>query len=183
MRGVTQATYDGYRIAHGKPKQTVREITEIELMEIYRGNYWAVIRGDDLPAGIDYAVFDAAVNSGPIRAAKWLQEAIGVTDDGHIGMITLGAAAEANAEAVIKSMLEKRMTFLMSLSTWGTFGRGWKSRVDGVRRDAIAMAAALASPVQPEHLPEAIPEPPASETVPSAFLDDLRAVLRKHGVV
>ena len=78
-RGVTQRTYDSYRARHGLERRDVRQITDGEVAEIYRGQYWDAIRGDDLPAGVAYCVFDAAVNSGPGRALRWLQAEIGAS--------------------------------------------------------------------------------------------------------
>jgi lysozyme family protein len=37
-------------------------------------------------------------------------------------------------------MCDRRLTFLRTLSTWSTFGKGWERRVEGVRATAIAMA-------------------------------------------
>lgn len=70
MWGITHRTYDAYRRAKGLPTQSVQEITRSEMIEIYRREYWDAVRGDDLPAGVDYAIFDFAVNSGPGRAAQ-----------------------------------------------------------------------------------------------------------------
>ena len=68
MRGVTQATYDAWRKRHGHMPQDVRKITTAELEAIYKRDYWDRCKCDDLPSGVDLAVFDCAVNSGPVRA-------------------------------------------------------------------------------------------------------------------
>lgn len=133
-KGVTQAVYDAYRVNRGVEKRSVRSITTAEIRDIYRRQYWDVIKGDDLPAGLDYAVFDYGVNSGPSRAVKDLQRILKVPADGQLGQITLAAAlkeADKDEEGLIHSYCSKRMRFLRSLRTWGTFGKGWKRRVEG----------------------------------------------------
>ena len=89
MKGVTQRTYDGYRKRLGLPSRPVSQITSAEVGEIYRRQYWAAVRGDELPAGIDYVLFDGAVNSGPVQSIKWLQRALGVSVDGVLGEATV----------------------------------------------------------------------------------------------
>src|SRR3990167_8354222 len=79
--GVTWATYDAFRISKGLPKRSVKLITNAEVTEIYK-QFWDNVRGDDLPSGLDWAVFDFGVNSGPGRAIKELQRVLGVKVDG-----------------------------------------------------------------------------------------------------
>ncbi|MFZ1893647.1 MAG: glycosyl hydrolase 108 family protein, partial [Rhodoplanes sp.] len=64
MRGIIQREYTKYRAGKGLPNQSVRYITEVELQEIYAGNYWKPMLGDRWPKGPDQIVFDIAVNSG-----------------------------------------------------------------------------------------------------------------------
>ena len=45
-----------------------------------------------MPPGLDLAVFDLAVHSGPLRAVRLLQAVLGVEADGIVGPVTLGAA-------------------------------------------------------------------------------------------
>lgn len=130
MKGVTQATYDAWRAKKGLPKRSVKLLADDELAAIYRQEYWDKVRGDDLPAGVDLAVFDFAVNSGVSRAAKYLQAIVGVTQDGVIGPATIAATKAHVANAVTN----KRLSFMQSLSTWPTFGKGWRARIDDIRK-------------------------------------------------
>ena len=126
--GITQNTYNGWRSAKNLPTQDVFNITQAEVAAIYKQNYWDKVRGDDLPDGVDIAVFDFAVNSGVSRAAKYLQSTVGVTQDGVIGPATILACKTYVANQVT----DKRLGFLKGLPTWGTFGRGWANRVNDV---------------------------------------------------
>ena len=91
--------------------------------------YWDPIRADDLPSAIRYAVFDAAYHSGVSQSVKWLQRALGVSDDGAIGPKTLAAAKTADGQALKAKMLGTRLQFMADLPTWPSFGRGWARRV------------------------------------------------------
>lgn len=99
--------------------------------QLYRRLYWAAVRGDDLPGALAFQVFDAAVNHGVGQAAKWLQAAVGVTQDGSIGPVTLAAVAKVNPAALTMLYLSARLFFYPKLSTWPTFGKGWTNRVAG----------------------------------------------------
>jgi lysozyme family protein len=164
--GVTIGTLSGWL---GRPatKAEVRALTVDAVAPIYRKNYWDAVRADDLPAGVDYCVFDFGVNSGPRRAIMALQRAVGVADDGRIGPITLAAAKRKSPEDIITRICSDRLSFMRRLSTWPTFGRGWQRRVEGVEREAIRMALAAAStpaPVIPRTYPPltAVPAPAPS---------------------
>lgn len=139
MRGITIGTYSQWK-GRRMSKEALRAITDEEVAAIYKRNYWDKVRGDDLPSGLDFVAFDAAVNSGPARGAKWLQQALGVAADGKIGPKTLAAAEAANAPVVIEAALNARLAFMRSLRTWPTFGKGWTRRIDGVRKAALALA-------------------------------------------
>lgn len=142
MRGVTQRVYNGYRSRRGLPQRSVRSIEQAELRDIYRSQYWNPIHCDDLPSGLDYALFDYCVNSGPLRATKDLQRVLGVTVDGHLGHSTLTAALQGNTQDTINALLDRRMAFLRSLKTYRTFGAGWTRRVNEVRSSSLNLAGA-----------------------------------------
>lgn len=140
-RGVTQTVYNDWRVANGLAEKNVRDISDAEVMAIYKRRYWDAVRGDDLPAGVDYCLFDFAVNSGTSRAARYLQEAVGVDVDGKIGPVTIGAAKAEFPQDLISAICDARMAFLKRLTTFATFGKGWSRRVEDVRCKARAMAS------------------------------------------
>lgn len=129
--GVTQRVWEDW-VGRPVDEATMRNLKQSDVAPLYRAKYWNTIRGDDLPAGIDLAVFDAAVNSGSFRAAKWLQEVVGATPDGAIGPATLAAIRKWPAKDVIDLFCARRLAFLQKLDNWGTFGRGWGARVHRV---------------------------------------------------
>jgi lysozyme family protein len=142
MKGVTLITYRRH-FGQDKTVEDLRNIPDVELEQIYRSGYWRKCCCDDLPEGVDYAAFDAAVNSGPGRSARWLQAAVGAKQDGAIGPKTLARVKENDPAEVINAMCDRRLDFLRSLSTWSTFGRGWERRVEGVRTTALGLAGAI----------------------------------------
>jgi lysozyme family protein len=140
-RGIIQSEWTAWRKTHSGLPADVWQAPQDQLEKIYHENYWNALHCDDLPLGVDYAVFDYGVNSGTARAQRVLA-GIHVTDPTEI----------------ITAICDERLAFLRGLRTWPTFGRGWSRRVADVRRDAIAMAKAVPShapkPVPPLHAPE-----------------------------
>ena len=150
-KGVTIATYRAYV----KPTGTVADlkaISDAQVSVVYRRHYWSKVMASDLPGGVDYAVFDFAVNSGPARAAKFLQKAVGVAQDGKIGADTLKAARATDAAALVDRICDARLAWLRTLGTWATFGKGWTNRVEGVRKLAKKLAA------EPDDAPKVVVE-------------------------
>ena len=107
----------------------MRELPLDLAKRIYKDRYWDAVRAEELPAAIRYAVFDAAVNSGPRQAILWLQRAVGVKDDGIIGPKTLAAVRAADPERLLRRMLAQRLRFMTNLPNWGSFSRGWARRI------------------------------------------------------
>jgi lysozyme family protein len=107
---------------------------------IYRASYWNALRCDELPAGLDYAVFDYGVNSGPGRAAKVLLRLLGLAASGPITDAVIACVRKTSPSTLIGELCDERMVFLKSLRTWPVFGAGWGRRVSEVRREALAMA-------------------------------------------
>ena len=107
----------------------MRELPLDLAKRIYKDRYWDAVRADELPEAVRYAVFDAAVNSGPRQAIRWLQRAVGVRDDGIIGPQTLAAVRAANPERLLRRFLSQRLRFMAGLPSWPAFGRGWARRI------------------------------------------------------
>lgn len=121
--------------------EDVRALPESVARKIYRENYWNALRCDELPAGVDYAVFDYGVNSGVGRAGKVLRRILKLPDRTSIVSDDVVAAVkEQGAREVIAAICSERLAFLKSLKTFPVFGRGWTARVNGVRIAALAMA-------------------------------------------
>ena len=136
--GVTKRTYDEY---HGTDvtEDEMRALTKADVEPIYRRNYWNRCRCQDLPSGVDWAVFDFAVNAGTGRAAKALQQAVEVEQDGSIGPLTLMKVKKVPVENIINRTAVYREQFYRSLKTFDTFGRGWLRRNDETREQALDM--------------------------------------------
>lgn len=178
-KGITLANYRRY-VKQDGTVEDLKAIKPNEVERVYKLFYWDAVKADLLPLGVDYAVFDFAVNSGPGRAVKFLQRVAGVAQDGAIGSGTLAAVNAMKPELVINRLCDDRLAFMQGLSTWSTFGKGWGSRVLGVRQHALEMAksglhaipepAAAASAPQQEPTPEPKLEPtPAPAPEPLAM--------------
>lgn len=186
MKGVTLANFRRYVKADAS-KADLRGISDAEVATVYRRFYWDAVLGAELPDGIDYAVFDFAVNSGPGRAAKYLQAAAGAAQDGQIGPVTLAAARVRPAGVVIDQLCDARLAFLKRLPTWATFGSGWSDRVKSVRAQALLMSAR-----PPAAVSKPAPQPPGTATsageaprpgLPAPAGSNIPAAARAGGVV
>lgn len=136
--GVTKSVWEEW-VGHEVNEKAMRALTPADVKPLYKRKYWDKVSGDDLPSGIDYCCFDAAVNSGPGRAIKWLQGVVGVDVDGALGPKTLAAVQAFDQRQLIEDYSKRRLSFLMDLKTWPTFGRGWAARVKKVEEHALRM--------------------------------------------
>lgn len=139
--GVTRATLAHVR-GRAVSKAEVKALTKAEATTIYRQLYWDKIGGDSLPAGLDCAVFDCAVNSGPARALAYLRQVAGRT---KLRDVSDAELAELPSAEAIRNFTKARLAFLERLKTFRIFGRGWRARVLAVEAAALALAAPLSS--------------------------------------
>lgn len=137
--GCTKTVWEEH-CGHPVDEKVMRALTPVDVAPIYKNKYWDKVKGDDLPSGVDYVVFDAAINSGPGRAAKWLQACVGVEPDGGIGPKTLAAVRAFDAKQLIDDYGKRRLSFLYDLPTWDTFGKGWARRVNEVTQVGQTLA-------------------------------------------
>jgi lysozyme family protein len=131
--GVTKAVWEAHK---GAPvtEADMRALTPEAVQPVYKARYWDAIQGDALPYGLDYCIFDCAVNSGPGRAVKLLQYVLYTKVDGVLGKHTLAALQRADPTGIIEDYSQKRLDFLKSLPTWTTFSKGWGCRAPCGRR-------------------------------------------------
>ena len=150
-KGVTQATFNSYLRSNRMSPEDVYSITDDEVASIYKSRYWDVVSGDKLPPGLDLCVFDAAVNSGPGQAGKWLQNALGThfsgQVDGLIGSKTLQAVEDfGDVETLINAYCSRRLATLQRNKNWRIFGKGWGARIANVMKTGDAWAADAPAP-------------------------------------
>ena len=139
--GVTARVWEEW-VGHPVDEKQMRALTPAVVAPLYRKKYWDACRANELVSGLDYAVFDVAVNSGVGRAIKLLQSSVGATPDGGYGSITAALVKKAEQDPIrlIELYCAKRLEFLESLKTFIIFGKGWSRRVAEVKADSLAMA-------------------------------------------
>lgn len=118
------------------PHLDIKNLTRNDAKAIYRVNFWDAVHGDELPRQFAFQALDAAVNHGIGNAVRWMQRAIGVADDGHIGPVTLAKVKRHDPADLVLLFNAERLEFYAKLSTFDAFGRGWTRRVAGNLRHA-----------------------------------------------
>lgn len=122
--GITHRTAraNGY---HG----SMRDMTRDQAIAIYHSAFWLRYRCEEMPDALAFQFFDACINHGFGNAARILQRALGVADDGIIGNITMSAIHSQPENEIVFKFNAKRLQFYTQLSTFGTFGKGWVRRL------------------------------------------------------
>lgn len=123
MYGVTEAVAreNGYK----------GEMADLPLefaAKVYKTKYWDKAQCDSFPDALRFAIFDCAVNSGPARAIKLLQEVVGVYPDGFVGPHTLGAVAAFPPVRLAIAFNLRRLLYWADLADFNHFGKGWVRR-------------------------------------------------------
>ena len=168
-RGIIQREWTAY-VAH-RPEQKlpsdVWKAPDSAITDIYRTKYWARMRCDDLPAGVDYSVYDYGINSGIGRSGKVLRRVVGLPD--NTSVVTdevLNAVARRDAKALIVAINDERLRFLKSLKTWPVFGQGWGWRVADVKAFSLHLAEHPIAVAAPMPRPAPVEASPAKGIVP-----------------
>lgn len=125
---------------HNATVSDVRSMPKSVAESIYAAHYAAPIDYDQLPPGVDYAVFDYGINSGTWRGVHTLQSFVGAHADGLMGADTLKAVlAFPNPDKLIADIYDSRLHYLQGLRTWHIFGHGWGIRVRTGKTAAIGL--------------------------------------------
>lgn len=144
MGGITQKTYDAWRVRNGLLYADVAGITRDEEAIIYREMYWETTGCEFLPELIGIAIFDIAVNSGPSNAIRIMQRLAGVTNDGILGPKTKAAfAAVGGTSSLLMDVTDARMSFYCKIVQRDTsqviFIDGWIRRARNLERSLLGM--------------------------------------------
>jgi len=136
--GVTKKVYEEW-LGYEVDKQDMMKLTPEDVAPIYLNNYWVKANCDELPSGLDYVVFDWAVNSGVSRSSKGIQKCCGAEPDGVIGPKTLQLILKQDTNFMIEKFKEVRQSFYEGLNHFDAFGRGWTRRNDEATEVALGM--------------------------------------------
>ena len=105
---------------------TLPQVGEVDLDA---GEFWTGNGIDLLPKAVQYQMFDASINHGYRNAAKMLQRAVVVDDDGIIGNKSLAAIGQFDGLSLAILFNHQRLTFYTNIKTWNKYGKGWSRRV------------------------------------------------------
>ena len=136
--GVTKRVYEDW-VDRKVTEQEMRDLTPDDVAPIYKKNYWDRVKGDYVYSGVDWCLFDWAVNSGSGRPAKAVQRAVGATPDGVIGKQTVGLIMEKDPKFIIDYVYTVRQAFYEGLDDYKHFGRGWSRRNTETLHQAMKM--------------------------------------------
>lgn len=139
--GVTLATARAFKLDMDGDgdvdKADVKALTPEAVGPVYHRGYWLASSAEICGPGLDYVVFDCAVNQGVGRATKWLQTVAKVTPDGVIGPVSIKAIQALDLGRAIKEFCRLREAHYRSLPTFGRFGKGWLNRLNEVQAKAL----------------------------------------------
>lgn len=137
-KGITQKVYNAFRSSNRDVVQSVKDISDVELYDIYRLNYWVIGRCDPMPAPLSIAHFDFCVNAGCTRAMKIVQALLDIDADGIFGDHTQEALnAITDIGGFTYKYLDARDKYYDRLiqvnPSQAIFKNGWHNRVQNLR--------------------------------------------------
>lgn len=110
------------------PNLDIKNLTVAEAKAIYKRDFWDAFNMGAFPGVLQFQLFDAAINHGWRRVVPMLQRALGVTDDGIIGPVTVAAMHMIDKNDLVMKFLAERIEYFTKLSTFTTYARGWMMR-------------------------------------------------------
>lgn len=135
--GITQRTYNDWKDSLKQPRKDVFKISQQEAIQIYKKNYWDIIKGSQLPHDIAQAILSMALTDGPQDAIKHTQKILGIPPTGAMGPITMKAIWTASKQKGTKRLtnyiVDKQIQRYQSDEQASTYGRGWTNRAESLR--------------------------------------------------
>ena len=135
--GITQRTFNTWRDSIKKPRADVFTIKQEEAKEIYKKNYWDLIKGSQLPHDVAQAILSMALTDGPQDAIKHTQKILGIPPTGVMGPITMksiwSAAKQKGTKKLTNYIVDKQIQRYQSDEQAKTYGKGWTNRAESLR--------------------------------------------------
>ncbi|QOF68972.1 glycoside hydrolase family 108 protein [Actinobacillus sp. GY-402] len=107
---------------------SMRTMTRDDAYQIYHSAFWVRYKCAKMPNAVAFQFFDGCVNHGYGNAARLLQKAVGVAQDGIIGEKTLAAINAKSVNDVLMLFNAHRIKFYTQLSNFNRYGKGWVNR-------------------------------------------------------
>ena len=122
------------------PNLDIKNITDEEVANIYKRDYWDKCSCDRLPSYLKLFVFDTAVNMGVGRAKKMLQQAVDTVVDGVVGPNTLRQAGKVRKNYAIMNLVGLRWARYHEIAKRGNnkkFLNGWLNRLADITKETL----------------------------------------------
>ena len=127
----------------------MRDIEEVEVQQIYYEGYWRAGHCHKMPDDASALVlFDACVNHGHRPAMTFIQRGAGIPSasvDGIYGPQTDAAVRATDPPLLVRRALDARWAYFERIMERNprleSFRRGWRNRVDLMRRIAFQWAS------------------------------------------
>lgn len=110
-------------------EEGIRNLTKEQAQEIYKKEYWDVIRADELPIDVAICMFDCAINQGPAVAVGLLEESLGLIRDGKIDDDLIKRAHALDKDYLVDTYLYFRTLRYFKSENFSIFGKGWIRRL------------------------------------------------------
>lgn len=114
------------------PDVNIESLNYDQAKKIYMNDYYLKLKIDTFPEKLQLIAVNISVVSGFFQMAKFLQRALGVTDDGIIGKMTMAALKEADVVRVGHSMIAQYDAFYRKLAVTrpkdAKYLAGWLNR-------------------------------------------------------
>jgi lysozyme family protein len=140
--GVTKRAWEAW-VGHPVTEQDMRAFTPASVAPFYRVKYWNAVHCDSFPVPLALCLFHACVNTGPARAAEFLQALVGATPDGAIGPGTIAATTlwtmKHGLKATVDGYQDNLAAYHKTRPTFPRFGKGWLNRDAEIKKLAEGM--------------------------------------------
>ena len=110
------------------PNVDIKNLTLDQAKDIYREDYWNLIRGDLLPWPLNAYVFDGAVNESVHEAIILLQKTLDVKQDAILGQHTLAAIKNLTTGGQELYLADRALHYIVT-ENFDKYGRGWFKRL------------------------------------------------------